>query len=83
LPGIQCRREPDYVAAPSDLHVRATTPVIDAATLGGYPLDRDGRTRPMDTDGFGGAQPDMGAYEFDPTGLPIDRIFADDFEAGS
>ena len=56
---------PLYVAAPADLRLTATSPCIDAASATMSPdHDRNGVVRPLDGNGFGGAQYDMGAYEF-------------------
>jgi parallel beta helix pectate lyase-like protein len=79
-PGVGTLSEdPDYVAAPADLHLRETSPVIDAGDYFFLSVDRDGTVRPRDGDHDGASQSDMGAYEF----VPIDLIFADGFEATS
>ena len=53
-----------------DLHLMPGSPCIDAGTddpPGGLPpTDREGNARMIDGDGDSVAQPDMGAYEFDP-----------------
>ena len=56
---------PQYVSAPSDLRLQSTSVCIDASTATGAPdHDRNGVLRPLDGNGFGGSQYDMGAYEF-------------------
>jgi cysteine-rich repeat protein len=55
---------PLYVSA-TDRHLQAGSFCIDAGTsAGASSRDLDGRTRPLDGDGIGGAQHDMGAYEY-------------------
>ncbi len=46
-----------------DLHVMPTSVAIDAGTNGPV-TDAEGITRPLDGNGIGGAQWDMGAYEY-------------------
>jgi cysteine-rich repeat protein len=53
---------PLYVST-TDLHLQATSVAIDAGTTGPS-NDHDGAARPLDGNGVGGAQYDMGAYEF-------------------
>jgi uncharacterized protein (TIGR03382 family) len=53
---------PQYVSA-TDLHLQGSSVSIDAGTTGPT-ADADGVTRPLDGNGIGGAQWDMGAYEF-------------------
>ncbi|GAB5542812.1 MAG: hypothetical protein SangKO_025720 [Sandaracinaceae bacterium] len=57
---------PQYVNAPGgNLRVMSTSVTIDAGTASGAPAyDHDGVARPLDGNGFGGAQYDMGAYEY-------------------
>jgi parallel beta helix pectate lyase-like protein len=71
---------PLYVGAPTDLHLFAGSSAVDAAQELGVTSDRDGTPRPLDGDEFGGAQPDMGAYEVVPASY--DLIFLDNFENG-
>lgn len=55
---------PFYVAA-SDYHLTMTSPSIDAAgTVEGPAADFDGIARPLDGNGIGGSEYDMGAFEF-------------------
>ncbi len=52
-------------AAGGDYRLAARSPCIDTATSSGAPAtDRDGVARPKDGNHDGGAQVDMGAYEF-------------------
>ncbi|HEY5948764.1 MAG TPA: right-handed parallel beta-helix repeat-containing protein, partial [Kofleriaceae bacterium] len=46
-----------------DLHIASTSVAVDAGT-NGPSSDADGVARPLDGNGVGGAQWDMGAYEF-------------------
>jgi hypothetical protein len=46
-----------------DLHLKATSPAIDAGVDVGLSRDFDGRSVPQDGDGDGRAVPDMGAFE--------------------
>ncbi|HBQ18170.1 MAG TPA: hypothetical protein DEF51_45955, partial [Myxococcales bacterium] len=57
---------PQYVnASGGNLRVMSTSVTIDAGTASGAPpYDVDGVARPLDGNGFGGAQYDMGAYEY-------------------
>jgi len=71
---------PIYVGAPTDLHVSPGSSAVDTAQELGVTSDRDGTPRPLDGDEFGGAQPDMGAYEVVPASY--DLIFLDNFENG-
>jgi hypothetical protein len=71
---------PIYVAPPTDLHISAGGPAVDAGTDLGVTSDLDGTPRPLDGDEFGGPQPDMGAYEVVP--FSYDFLFADNFELG-
>jgi len=53
---------PQYVSA-TDLHLQSTSVAIDSGTTG--PVgDADGVSRPLDGNGIGGSQWDLGAYEF-------------------
>jgi hypothetical protein len=57
-----------------DLHLAANSPCVDAAAGTSVTNDLDGAARPLDGDGTGGAQPDMGCYEraaVPPTGNPL------------
>ena len=55
---------PQFVSG-ADLHLTGTSLCIDAGTGSGAPAnDLDGVARPLDGNGIGGAQHDMGAYEF-------------------
>lgn len=68
---------PQYVAAPGNLHVQSTSVTIDAGTATGAPdHDRDGLPRPIDGDGINGLQFDLGAYEFLPV-VPVSIAVAD------
>jgi hypothetical protein len=59
---------PVYVSA-TDYHLQAGSFAIDTATNVGAPgQDFDLHPRPQDGDGINGAQFDMGAYEYTPTG---------------
>ncbi len=53
---------PQFVST-IDLHVMPTSVAIDAGTSGPV-MDAEGITRPLDGNGIGGAQWDMGAYEY-------------------
>jgi MYXO-CTERM domain-containing protein len=53
---------PQYVSA-TDLHLQGTSVAIDSGTTGPT-VDAEGVTRPLDGNGIGGPQWDMGAYEF-------------------
>ncbi|AKF09359.1 Microbial collagenase secreted protein [Sandaracinus amylolyticus] len=56
---------PLFVAAPSDLRLTGSSVCVDAASVMLAPdHDRNGVARPLDGNGIGGAQFDMGAYEF-------------------
>ncbi|NOY90365.1 MAG: DUF4215 domain-containing protein, partial [Deltaproteobacteria bacterium] len=56
---------PLYAGAPGDLRLTSTSSCVDAGGAAGAPTeDLDGTTRPLDGNGIGGAQQDMGAYEF-------------------
>ncbi|MCL4226428.1 MAG: DUF4215 domain-containing protein [Myxococcales bacterium] len=56
-------QNPNYVSPPTDLRLQGSSVAIDAGTTG--PLtDVDGVVRPQDGNGIGGAQWDLGAYEF-------------------
>ncbi|UJR87191.1 DUF4215 domain-containing protein [Sandaracinus amylolyticus] len=56
---------PLYAAAPSDLRLTSSSVCVDAASAMLAPdHDRNGVARPLDGNGIGGAQFDMGAYEF-------------------
>ena len=56
---------PLYVGAPGDLRLTSTSTAVDAGNPAGAPdHDRNEVTRPLDGNGIGGAQYDMGAYEF-------------------
>ena len=64
--GISCPHcmsaNPQYVAA-EDLHLQASSIAIDVAPSG-PPRDLDDHARPFDGNGIGGAQWDLGAYEY-------------------
>jgi cysteine-rich repeat protein/parallel beta-helix repeat protein len=53
---------PQYTST-TDLHIASTSVAVDAGTTGPA-SDADGVARPLDGNGVGGAQWDMGAYEF-------------------
>ena len=59
--------DPGFALA-GDVHLAADSPCIDAGTdAGSVPgYDLDDNPRPLDGDGVGGAQRDMGAFEFNP-----------------
>ncbi|MDI1448664.1 DUF4215 domain-containing protein, partial [Polyangium sp. 6x1] len=60
-------QNPNYVSAPSDLHLSMGSVCIDAGTAMGAPAnDLEGKIRPLDGDGINGAAHDMGAYEYAP-----------------
>jgi MYXO-CTERM domain-containing protein len=51
-----------------NFHLLGTSQAIDAADPGtALAVDCEGQTRPIDGNGAGGAQPDMGAYEYNPS----------------
>ncbi|MBZ0237566.1 MAG: DUF4215 domain-containing protein, partial [Deltaproteobacteria bacterium] len=54
---------PLYVSAPSDLRLQGTSVAIDAGTTGPL-VDALGVVRPQNGNGIGGAEWDMGAYEY-------------------
>jgi cysteine-rich repeat protein/parallel beta-helix repeat protein len=53
---------PQFTSA-TDLHIASTSVAVDAGT-NGPASDADGVARPLDGNGVGGAQWDMGAYEY-------------------
>jgi len=56
---------PLFAGAPTDLRLTSTSSCVDAGGTSGAPTeDLDGATRPLDGNGIGGAEQDMGAYEF-------------------
>ncbi len=56
---------PQFANAPSDLRLSSSSLCIDAGTNVGAPMhDFDNVIRPLDGNGIGGAQHDMGAYEY-------------------
>ena len=56
---------PFYAVAPTDLHLTSTSPCVDSGRASGAPTeDLDQATRPLDGNGIGGAEQDMGAYEY-------------------
>ncbi len=61
---------PNYVGS-TDFHLTAGSVAIDTGSGGaGVPShDFDGHARPLDGDGIGGAQYDMGAYEYVPASI--------------
>jgi len=68
--GVGCvSQNPNFVNAPSDLHLLPGSVCIDTGTATGAPsADLDGLARPIDGDSTGGAAFDMGAYEFRSSG---------------
>jgi len=54
---------PQYVST-TDLHLQSTSVAIDSGTGSGPSSDAEGVARPLDGNGIGGAQWDMGAYEY-------------------
>ncbi len=64
--------DPGFVNAISDLHLRPGSPCIDAGTDLGDSTDILGHLRPLDGNGDGVCEFDMGAYEFYPqTEMPL------------
>jgi uncharacterized protein (TIGR03382 family) len=69
-PGVGCiSANPQYVSA-ADYHLQASSVAIDTGTTG---PDRDieDHLRPADGDGIGGAQWDLGAYEYGSTVIVV------------
>ena len=65
----------------SDFRLQPSSPCIDSGiTLAGVPRDYSGTSRPIDGDGVGGAQYDMGAYE---TGVYNGGIFRCGYRASA
>ena len=56
-------QNPNYVSAPSDLRLQNSSVAIDAGTTGPT-VDLLGVVRPQNGNGIGGAEWDMGAYEY-------------------
>ena len=56
-------QNPNYVSPPTNLRLQGSSVCIDAGTAGPA-SDADGVMRPLDGNGLGGAQWDLGAYEF-------------------
>ncbi|MEM9071004.1 MAG: DUF4215 domain-containing protein [Myxococcota bacterium] len=53
-----------FFVSSSDFHLTETSPCVDAAGLVGPSEDFDGTVRPLDGNGLGGAEFDMGAFEY-------------------
>ena len=58
--------DPQFANVPNnDFHLRSTSPAIDVALAAAAPtVDFAGLTRPVDGNGDGTAEPDLGVYEF-------------------
>ena len=74
--GVGCiSQNPNYVSAPSNLALQSSSVCIDTGTSMGAPAkDLLGVARPINGDGLGAAEFDMGAYEYVPAAFCGDGV---------